>query len=57
VTPLYAKPDGWSNVVQQLASGTIVTFSERVGSFARVATDRSVGYIATGAGVVRISPK
>jgi heat shock protein HtpX len=56
-TPLYATPDRWSDVVQQLASGTIVTFNERVGGFARVAIDRTVGYIATGASVVRISSK
>jgi len=36
-TPLYAKPDGWSDMVKQLSSGTIVTFQERVGSFVRVA--------------------
>jgi heat shock protein HtpX len=56
-TPLYEKPDGWSDVVHQLASGTVVTFNERIGAFARVATGGTVGYISTGAGVARISPK
>jgi hypothetical protein len=48
-TPLYAKPDGWSEVVQQISSGTVVTFYELVGSFARVATDRTAGYIPAAA--------
>lgn len=52
-TPLYAKPDGWSDVVQHLASGTVVTFNEVVGAFARVATDGTVGYIPKSAHIVR----
>jgi heat shock protein HtpX len=53
-TPLYAKPDGWSDVVRQLSSGTVVTFNERVGAFARVAIDGAVGYISTSAHVDRL---
>ena len=56
VTPLYAKPDGWSDVVQQLASGTVVTFHELVGSFARVAIGGTVGYIPSATGAEGISP-
>jgi heat shock protein HtpX len=53
VTPLYAKPDGWSDVVQQLTSGTTVTFYELVGTFARVATERTAGYISSSTHAVR----
>ena len=55
-TSLYAKPDGWSDVVQQLSSGAVVTFNELVGSFARVTTDGAVGYIPGNAGADSISP-
>ena len=52
-TPLYAKPDGRSDIVQQLSSGTVVTFNERAGGFARVATEGNVGYISTSTHVAR----
>jgi hypothetical protein len=52
-TPLYAKPDGWSDVVQRLTSGTTVTFYELVGNFARVATERTAGYISSSTHAVR----
>ena len=45
VTPLYEKPDGWSRVALELASGTVVTFNELVGHFARVDVDGTAGYI------------
>jgi heat shock protein HtpX len=53
-TPLYTRPDGWSDIAQQLASGTVVTFNERVGRFACVETDGAVGYISTSAHVDRL---
>jgi len=56
LTPLYTKPDGWSDVALELAAGTVVTFSELVGNFARVEVDRTVGYIPRAAGADSISP-
>jgi hypothetical protein len=53
LTLLYAKPDGSSDVLLQLPSGTIVTFNERVGSFTCVETDGAVGYISTSTRVAR----
>ena len=53
-TPLYARPDGWSDVLQEISSGTVVTFHELVGRFARVATDRTVGYISTSTKIVKV---
>lgn len=55
VTPLYEKPDGWSDVTLQLSSGTVVTFNELLGNFARVEVDHTAGYIARAAGADSIS--
>jgi SH3-like domain-containing protein len=57
VTPLYRKPDGWSDVALELAAGTVVTFRELAGNFARVEVDRTDGYIPRAAGAARISPE
>jgi heat shock protein HtpX len=54
VTPLYAKPDGWSDAAQQLSLGTVVTFHEAVGGFVRVAANGAVGYISTSTHVARL---
>jgi heat shock protein HtpX len=56
ITPLYEKPDGWSDVALQLSSGTIVTFDELVANFARVEVDGTCGYIPCASGADRISP-
>ena len=55
-TPLYKKPDGWSDVALELASGTVVTFNELEGNFARVDADRATGYISRTAGAASMSP-
>jgi len=57
VTPLYEKPDGWSDVALQLLSGTVVTFNELVGNFARVEVDGTAGYIPRIAGADSLSPE
>jgi SH3-like domain-containing protein len=55
-TPLYKKPDGCSDVALELASGTVVTFNELEGNFARVDADRTTGYISRTAGAASMSP-
>jgi hypothetical protein len=57
VTPLYEKPDGWCDVALRLSSGTVVTFNELVGNFARVEVDGTAGYIPRIAGADSISPE
>jgi heat shock protein HtpX len=57
VTPLYEKPDGWSRVALELASGTVVTFNELVGHFARVNVDGTAGYIPLITGADSIGPE
>jgi hypothetical protein len=57
LTPLYEKPDGWSRVALELASGTVVTFNELVGHFARVDVDGAAGYIPRIAGADGILPE
>jgi heat shock protein HtpX len=57
MTPLYRKPDGWSDVASELKAGTVVTFREVVGNFVRVEVDRTDGYIPRAAGAARISPE
>jgi SH3-like domain-containing protein len=57
VTPLYAQPDGWSDVALQLSSGTIVAFDRLVGNFARVEVGNTPGYIPRLAGAARLVPE
>jgi len=45
LTPLYAKPDGWSDVASELKAGSVVTFREVVGNFVRVEVDQMDGWI------------
>jgi hypothetical protein len=56
VTPVYEKPDGWSDVISHLPENAAVTVLGTEGNFLKVSTaDHVIGYISRSAGAHVIS--
>lgn len=54
-TALYAKPDGWSDVLRQLSAGEVVRYVGLEGNFAHVQAGHAEGYIPRIAGAEALS--
>lgn len=57
MTPLYKKPDGWSDVTSELKAGTVVTVREVASNFVRVEVERMDGWIPRATNAVAVLPE